>query len=95
MWVQWSLKWGVMANLWHVLIFQIAVTLKRLLKQLVLHVQLVKGDVVERKSKKNRIFYGCSNYPECDFISWDKPIGRDCPKCEHYLVEKKKDAVVK
>ncbi|MCH8641731.1 type I DNA topoisomerase [Staphylococcus lugdunensis] len=49
-----------------------------------------KGDVVERKSKKNRIFYGCSNYPECDFISWDKPIGRDCPKCEHYLVEKKK-----
>lgn len=49
-----------------------------------------KGDVVERKSKKNRIFYGCSNYPECDFISWDKPIGRDCPKCEHYLVENKK-----
>lgn len=49
-----------------------------------------KGDVVERKSKKNRIFYGCSNYPECDFISWDKPIGRDCSKCEHYLVEKKK-----
>ncbi|MGX0480198.1 DNA topoisomerase I [Staphylococcus pasteuri] len=48
------------------------------------------GDVVERKSKKNRIFYGCSNYPECEFISWDKPIGRDCPKCNHYLVEKKK-----
>ncbi|MBI5974891.1 type I DNA topoisomerase [Staphylococcus canis] len=49
-----------------------------------------KGDVVERKSKKNRIFYGCSNYPECDFISWDKPIGRDCPKCNHYLVDHKK-----
>ncbi|WP_213406152.1 type I DNA topoisomerase [Staphylococcus pasteuri] len=48
------------------------------------------GDVVERKSKKNRIFYGCSNYPECEFISWDKPIGRDCPKCNHYIVEKKK-----
>ncbi|MFL9486444.1 MULTISPECIES: type I DNA topoisomerase [Staphylococcus] len=48
------------------------------------------GEVVERKSKKNRIFYGCSNYPECDFISWDKPIGRDCPKCNHYLVDKKK-----
>ncbi|WP_312632238.1 topoisomerase DNA-binding C4 zinc finger domain-containing protein, partial [Mammaliicoccus sciuri] len=42
-----------------------------------------------RKSKKNRIFYGCSKYPECDFVTWDKPIGRDCPKCEHYLVEKK------
>ncbi|REI05862.1 type I DNA topoisomerase [Staphylococcus felis] len=49
-----------------------------------------KGDVVERKSKKNRIFYGCSNFPECDFISWDKPIGRDCPKCNHYLAEHKK-----
>ena len=49
-----------------------------------------EGDVVERKSKKNRIFYGCSRYPECDFISWDKPVGRDCPKCHHYLVNKKK-----
>ena len=48
------------------------------------------GDVVERKSKKNRLFYGCSNYPECDFISWDKPVGRDCPKCNHYLMEHKK-----
>ena len=48
------------------------------------------GDVVERKSKKNRLFYGCSNYTECDFISWDKPIGRDCPKCNHYLMQHKK-----
>lgn len=49
-----------------------------------------KGDVVERKSKKNRVFYGCSGYPECDFVTWDKPVGRDCPKCNHYLVESKK-----
>ncbi|WEG74172.1 type I DNA topoisomerase [Vagococcus intermedius] len=48
-----------------------------------------KGEVIERKSKKNRLFYGCSDYPECEFTSWDKPIGRDCPKCSHYLVEKK------
>ncbi|HIW11871.1 MAG TPA: type I DNA topoisomerase [Candidatus Salinicoccus stercoripullorum] len=48
------------------------------------------GEVVERKSKKNRIFYGCDQYPECDFISWDRPIGRNCPKCDHYLVETKK-----
>ncbi|WP_161879061.1 type I DNA topoisomerase [Alkalibacterium sp. MB6] len=47
-----------------------------------------KGEVVERKSKKSRIFYGCERYPDCEFTSWDKPIGRDCPKCEHYLVEK-------
>lgn len=48
-----------------------------------------KGQVVERKSKKNRIFYGCSRYPDCDFVDWNKPIGRDCPKCGHYLVDKK------
>ncbi|WP_028273113.1 type I DNA topoisomerase [Atopococcus tabaci] len=49
-----------------------------------------EGQVVERKSKKKRIFYGCSRYPDCDFTSWDKPVGRDCPKCEHFLVEKRK-----
>lgn len=49
-----------------------------------------KGDVVERKSKKGRVFYGCERYPECDFSSWDKPIARSCPKCDHFLVEKKK-----
>ncbi|OTN76937.1 DNA topoisomerase 1 [Enterococcus sp. 8G7_MSG3316] len=48
-----------------------------------------EGQVVERKSKKNRLFYGCTRYPECDFTSWDKPVGRNCPKCDHYLVEKK------
>jgi DNA topoisomerase-1 len=48
-----------------------------------------EGQVVERKSKKNRIFFGCSRYPECEFTSWDKPVGRDCPKCGKYLVEKK------
>lgn len=48
-----------------------------------------KGQIVERKSKKNRIFYGCDRYPECDFVSWDKPVGRNCPRCNHYLVEKK------
>lgn len=47
------------------------------------------GTVVERKSKKNRTFYGCSRYPDCDFVSWDKPIGRQCPKDGHFLVEKK------
>lgn len=48
-----------------------------------------EGNVVERKSKKRRIFYGCDRYPECEFISWDKPIARTCPKCEKMLVEKK------
>ncbi|MBD7907143.1 type I DNA topoisomerase [Sporosarcina gallistercoris] len=48
-----------------------------------------EGEVVERKSKKNRIFYGCDRYPECEYISWDKPITRPCPKCESTLVEKR------
>lgn len=48
-----------------------------------------EGEIVERKSKKKRKFYGCDRYPECDFISWDKPLSRPCPKCGHYLVEKK------
>ncbi|MGG0456027.1 type I DNA topoisomerase [Bacillus mycoides] len=49
-----------------------------------------KGQIIERRSnKKKRLFYGCGTYPECDFVSWDKPIGRKCPKCESMLVEKK------
>ncbi|MFC5463777.1 type I DNA topoisomerase [Lederbergia graminis] len=48
-----------------------------------------EGNVIERKSKKKRIFYGCDRYPECDFLSWDKPIARHCPKCQDMLVEKK------
>lgn len=47
-----------------------------------------QGKIVERKSKKGRIFYGCSDYPTCEFVSWDKPLARSCPKCQSYLVEK-------
>ncbi|MCY8472838.1 type I DNA topoisomerase [Bacillus halotolerans] len=48
-----------------------------------------EGNIVERKSKKKRIFYGCDRYPDCEFVSWDKPIERKCPKCGKMLVEKK------
>ncbi|WP_408010979.1 type I DNA topoisomerase [Pseudalkalibacillus sp. A8] len=48
-----------------------------------------EGNIVERKSKKRRIFYGCDRFPKCDFVSWDKPINRPCPKCDSMLVEKK------
>lgn len=47
------------------------------------------GKVIERKTKRGKIFYGCSNYPKCDFASWDKPTGEFCPECNNYLVEKK------
>ncbi|MBS3810264.1 MAG: type I DNA topoisomerase [Halanaerobiales bacterium] len=46
------------------------------------------GEIVKRKSKKGKTFYGCSNYPECDFVSWDKPTNKKCPKCGSMMVEK-------
>ncbi|MFC4184612.1 type I DNA topoisomerase [Saccharococcus thermophilus] len=48
-----------------------------------------EGNIVERSSKKKRIFYGCDRFPQCDFVSWDKPLVRPCPKCGELLVEKK------
>lgn len=48
-----------------------------------------EGNIVERKSKKKRVFYGCDRYPDCEFVSWDKPIERKCLKCGKMLVEKK------
>jgi DNA topoisomerase-1 len=47
------------------------------------------GQIIERKSKRGRFFYGCSNYPRCDFVSWDKPLAEVCPQCGNlYLVRK-------
>lgn len=46
------------------------------------------GKVVVRRTKKGRTFYGCSNYPECDFVSWDKPTEEKCPNCGSILLEK-------
>lgn len=51
--------------------------------------QCHQGDIIERKSKRNKLFYGCNRYPECDFVSWDKPMDRLCPKDNQYLIEKK------
>jgi len=47
------------------------------------------GKIVERKTKKGKIFYGCSNYPKCNLATWDKPTGNLCPECKSLLVEKK------
>ena len=46
------------------------------------------GDVIERKSKNGKIFYGCNSYPKCDFISWEIPLEEKCPKCDSYLTQK-------
>ena len=47
-----------------------------------------KGMIVERKTKKGKIFYGCNNYPKCNYALWYKPTGEVCPKCGELIVEK-------
>jgi DNA topoisomerase-1 len=44
------------------------------------------GDLVERKTRKGRVFYGCANYPNCEFTSWKRPLARPCPNCKGLLV---------
>ena len=46
------------------------------------------GKIIERKTKRGKVFYGCNNYPKCKFASWDKPVEGKCPECGKYLVEK-------
>ena len=50
---------------------------------------LCGGALVVRKTKKGRTFYGCSNYPACKFVSWDRPLPQICPECGSLLVEKR------
>ena len=47
------------------------------------------GDIIERRTKKGRLFYGCSNFPKCNKAFWDKPVEKVCPECGSLLVEKK------
>ena len=48
------------------------------------------GKIIEKSTKKGKIFYGCNNYPKCKTATWDKPTGNICPKCNSLLVETKK-----
>ena len=55
------------------------------------------GDIVQKKSKRGKIFYGCSKFPECRYATWDKPLDLPCPQCGgKILLEKttKKDGTV-
>lgn len=49
---------------------------------------LCDGKIIERKTRRGKIFYGCNNFPKCKFASWDKPIEGKCPECGEYLVLK-------
>ena len=48
------------------------------------------GDLIKRKTRNGRVFYGCANYPECEFTSWKRPIPEPCPNCKGLLVVKNK-----
>jgi len=52
-----------------------------------------EGEIVSRRSKRGKIFYGCSAYPKCDFALWYKPTGNKCPDCGSLLVEKAKKKI--
>ncbi len=47
------------------------------------------GEIVERRTRKGRMFYGCASYPACTYTSWDRPTGRLCPQCGQMLVSKR------
>jgi DNA topoisomerase-1 len=49
------------------------------------------GEIVERRTRKGRVFYGCANYPECEWSSWKKPLPVPCPNCQGMLVEKNRN----
>lgn len=61
---------------------------KPILKEIGVKCPECGGEVVERKGKKGRTFFGCSNYPTCQYVSWDKPTGQPCPVCGTMMVEK-------
>ena len=50
-------------------------------------------ELVERKTKKGRRFYGCEDYPDCDFVSWSRPVKKKCPRCGGFMIMKGKKAV--
>jgi DNA topoisomerase I len=61
---------------------------KPLLEEIGVACPKCQAPIVARRSKKGRKFFGCSGYPECDYISWERPAGRPCPNCSLPLVIK-------
>lgn len=62
---------------------------KPLVKSLGVKCPLDGGDIVERRSKRGRPFYGCANYPKCNFVSWSRPFAQPCPNCGGLIVAEK------
>ena len=57
-------------------------------EKVIIDCPLCDGKIIERVTKKNKVFYGCNKFPKCKFASWDMPIDKKCPECESYLVIK-------
>ncbi|NLJ65367.1 MAG: type I DNA topoisomerase [Christensenellaceae bacterium] len=69
---------------------------KPILKYIDAHCPKCGGKLLEKLSKKKRKFYGCENYPECDFVSWEQPIDDRCHKCDSYMtLKRRKDGTIK
>jgi len=62
---------------------------KPILKETGVKCPVCGGEVVEKKTKKGRTFFGCSSYPDCEFVSWQRPVNEKCPYCDSVLVEKR------
>jgi DNA topoisomerase I len=52
-----------------------------------------KGEIIEKRTKRKKIFYGCNKFPKCDFALWDKPTGEKCKKCGSLLIKTKKEQI--
>ncbi|NMA87270.1 MAG: type I DNA topoisomerase [Tissierellia bacterium] len=61
---------------------------KAILDEIGIDCPLCGGNIVRRRSKKGRTFYGCSNFPDCNFVSWDEPVAEKCPECQGPMVKK-------
>ena len=60
---------------------------KPIVKKIGVPCPLCGGEIIERKTKTGKIFYGCEKYPECEFTTWDLPLNENCPQCGHMLLE--------
>ena len=61
---------------------------KTIVKEIGVKCPKCNGEVIEKKSRRGKTFYGCTSFPECDFTSWDKPTDKLCPKCQGVMYEK-------
>ena len=55
--------------------------------------QCDKGEIVEKRTKTGKLFYGCNQFPKCDFALWDKPTGKKCPECNSLMIETKRKQI--